>query len=87
MRKLSLILACLVVLSIVGACAVIKHSSFYPGASSDEILAKLGPPTRVHQSAGGVEVWEYKEDDLVGKGSFYYYIKNGKVIKKDLITP
>lgn len=88
MRKLSVILVCLMILSIVSACATAidkKHSFYYQGISSDEVLAKLGPPTRVNKSTRGTEVWEYDEQDWAGFGTYFYYInKDGKAIKRDL---
>jgi hypothetical protein len=82
MRK---IVVSLVVILALTACATGKHMSVNPGASSIEALSKLGPPTRVNQSVGGVEVWEYDDHDLlIGFSTFQYYIKDGKVIKTGL---
>jgi hypothetical protein len=52
-----------------GACAPLKHH-YREGVTSDELLNKLEPPTRVNQSVNGVEVWEYDETDLLNSGTF-----------------
>lgn len=83
MKKHILIIVSLLSL-LLSACQTAHVFSDTQGFTKDQMLQKFGEPTKMESRSDGNETWIYKEAGNKTQTT-YYVIKNGVVMKKDIV--